>query len=469
MKHSIWIEVAFVAAGLGFYYSNDYGWLAWIAPIPVFLISTRLPIKYLFIGAVLSYWAGSMSWWKAESFIFNIPLFLGFHLLYAIVFALLIIWIAKKSSLWIFPLGWTAFEFLVASLSPQGGTWASLAYTQANYLSVMQNVSVFGIYGVIFLVCGFPVTIIYLIRQKSWERLTVVKATLLILCFLLASNWGFIRMKATPEEATIQVALTAADFTLPYEESADSAKNIIFVKDYVSRVKQLKDQGAQVIVLPEKLVQVTQADVQEIESIFSKSALDNQVYLNVGVKLLKADGVHNTAWVYSPSGQKIIEYDKIHLVPILETDFVRGSEMAWFNAFDYKIGTVICKDMDFPSTIRQYGRKQVGLLLVPAWDWKGAERIHSRMAVVRGIENGFAVARSAKEGLVTVSDRYGRILKESSTFVADEATVVTSVAIAPKKTIYSKLGDWLGWLSLIGTLIMLVIAFQKSKSYRIKR
>jgi apolipoprotein N-acyltransferase len=37
------------------------------------------------------------------------------------------------------------------------------------------------------------------------------------------------------------------------------------------------------------------------------------------------------------------------------------------------------------------------------------------MAVLRAVENGFALARSARNGLLTLSDNRGRILAETAT------------------------------------------------------
>ena len=41
--------------------------------------------------------------------------------------------------------------------------------------------------------------------------------------------------------------------------------------------------------------------------------------------------------------------------------------------------------------------------------------IHARMAVMRGVENGFAVVRSAFLGVEAVSDAQGRLLASAST------------------------------------------------------
>jgi apolipoprotein N-acyltransferase len=97
-----------------------------------------------------------------------------------------------------------------------------------------------------------------------------------------------------------------------------------------------------------------------------------------------------------------------------------------------KTGVAICKDLDYPWFIRTYGARNVTLMLVPAWDWKEPNAvIHERMALVRGVENGFAMARSAKTGFVTAHDAFGRTLMSNSTFAEDPAMVVADVPLGP--------------------------------------
>jgi apolipoprotein N-acyltransferase len=67
------------------------------------------------------------------------------------------------------------------------------------------------------------------------------------------------------------------------------------------------------------------------------------------------------------------------------------------------------------------------------------------MAVMRGIEGGFAVARSARDGLLTLSDDRGRILAETSAVGRDD--VVSLVAELPVRggaTPYRLWGDGFG-------------------------
>jgi apolipoprotein N-acyltransferase len=100
--------------------------------------------------------------------------------------------------------------------------------------------------------------------------------------------------------------------------------------------------------------------------------------------------------------------------------------------------------MDFPNLSREYAN-EVGIMLVPAWDFKEDGRIHAQMAVMRGIENGFSIARAAREGEITASDSYGRILARGLTSNAMHTEVV-SIPMGGTSSLYGRFGDWFPWL-----------------------
>ncbi len=80
-----------------------------------------------------------------------------------------------------------------------------------------------------------------------------------------------------------------------------------------------------------------------------------------------------------------------------------------------KWGVEICKDMDFPLLARQYSNDGARLMLVPAWDFVADGWLHGRMAILRGVESGFSIARSVKQGILTLSDSRGRVLAQHVT------------------------------------------------------
>jgi apolipoprotein N-acyltransferase len=142
---------------------------------------------------------------------------------------------------------------------------------------------------------------------------------------------------------------------------------------------------------------------------------------------------------------------KRRLIPGLELGYSRGPGPLVMDTQ----GVAICKDMDFPDMVRGYGERGVDLLLVPAWDFVRDGRLHSRMAVVRGVENGFAIARSAAAGRLTASDRYGRVIAEAITSPAMPVTVVTDLGTRAGGTWYLRLGDAFAWMCMAALALLL--------------
>jgi apolipoprotein N-acyltransferase len=102
------------------------------------------------------------------------------------------------------------------------------------------------------------------------------------------------------------------------------------------------------------------------------------------------------------------------------------------------------------------------LLLVPAWDFVNDGWLHSRMAVLRGVEGGYAVARGATHGLLTVSDARGRILAERSSSDSPDVLLAAIVPVGPGGTFYSHTGDWFAW-SCIGAVVACIAAGRRNR------
>jgi apolipoprotein N-acyltransferase len=89
------------------------------------------------------------------------------------------------------------------------------------------------------------------------------------------------------------------------------------------------------------------------------------------------------------------------------------------------------------------------MLIVSASDFVADGWLHGRMAVLRGVEGGFSIARSADLGILTATDDRGRVLAEQNTVIGPP--LVTEVATVPVRhdaTIYSRFGDWFAWLCM---------------------
>ncbi|WP_219133197.1 hypothetical protein, partial [Janthinobacterium sp. UMAB-60] len=104
-------------------------------------------------------------------------------------------------------------------------------------------------------------------------------------------------------------------------------------------------------------------------------------------------------------------------------------------------------------------------MLVPAWDFQLDAWMGARMTVVRGVENGYAVLRAAREGMLTVSDAYGRVLAERASSAMPGSTLLAPLPAAlPVATWAGWLGPLFGWLCVALGVILLCVGHRAAPS-----
>ena len=117
----------------------------------------------------------------------------------------------------------------------------------------------------------------------------------------------------------------------------------------------------------------------------------------------------NEAWWFSPEGRLVTNYLKHFMAPP-EREFVAGDEFPVNDIAGVRYGVAICKDMHFASLGRGFGERRARVMLIPAWDFDADAWMAANMTKLRGIENGYVVVRSSRQGLLSVSDGFGRML-----------------------------------------------------------
>jgi apolipoprotein N-acyltransferase len=113
--------------------------------------------------------------------------------------------------------------------------------------------------------------------------------------------------------------------------------------------------------------------------------------------------------------------------------------------------------MDFPQLSHQYGADGIGLLLVPAWDFILDGWLHGRMAIMRGVESGFTIARAAKQGELTVTDDRGRLLADWNQGGNQFVSISADAPVRHDSTLYVRWGDWFAW-TVIAALAFLLLS-----------
>jgi apolipoprotein N-acyltransferase len=455
---------ALLASGAMLYFGtglHPHWWLTWIAPIPVLVAAPRLSRRAAFAVAFLAWAIGGLNLWSYLHHLLSIPIaatifiIAGPSLMFAAA-VLLYRWVVAKSvfrAALIFPSSWVCFEFLNALTSPHS-TAGNLAYSQMEFLPVLQIASITGIWAVsfcIFLFAATAATVISRLGSASQRR----KLALAISAVLLATlGFGFWRLHATTAVGpTVTVGLLASD--LHQNILADTPPDTLrLLRDYAAHAEGLAGQGARVIVIPEKIAVLLDSDLPEADLLLHSTAAKTGALIVVGVIHPTTGAKWNEARLYFPDGT-IRTYEKHHMLPVYEGPLTVGTERTEWHEPSGLWGITICKDMDFPQLSREYGNDGVALLLVPAWDFGVDGWWHGRMAILRGVESGFSIVRAPKEGILSVSDNRGRVLAERSSDSSPFANLVASVPVQHESTVYDRLGNWFGWLN-VAFLVLLV-------------
>jgi apolipoprotein N-acyltransferase len=356
------------------------------------------------------------------------------------------------------PVLMAGFDTLISNLSPHG-SFGVLALTQADLLPVMQIASVLGAPAVDFLIGLFASVVAISVFRRGQILRPWLAYGLPVLVLAAAAGYGETRLHSATAAQSVRVGLAAVDDFIGPGVSAAKADAVW--RAYEDSVTQLAAKGARIVVLPEKIAALAPAEVVERQRELSELARRNGVYLTAGMQLTEARRKRNILWLFTPAGAQAAEYDKMHMVPHLEGDLAPGHEFMVRQIEGWPYGLAICRDMLFAGFGREYSRRGVVALLVPAWDFYRDAWMASSMAELRGVEGGFAVVRAGRESYLNVSDRYGRVLARTrSDFLPGRTLFADLPLYAAEPTLYARTGDVFGWLCVAASVLGIVLRRQ---------
>ena len=378
----------------------------------------------------------------------------------------------------VFPLAWVAAEFLQSRFAP-GATWGSIAYTQYGVLPLMQVAAFVGIWGITFLIAWFASTV-----DLAWTRgfdWSIVRTPVVTYAAVLGAVivGGSVRLAlASTERPSMRVAAVnrpvdlfipgemtriAEDRVSPEERERLGAKLARLQDWFLDQSRREARAGARLVAWPEQNLLIYAEDEPAFLARAQRLASEDSVYLAMGMGTIhrgEPQSFENKLIVIDPSGRTIVSYLKTHAVPGWEASIMQRGDghLPVVTTADGRIAGAICYDADFPEFIRQAGRGDADLLIVPANEWKAIKTIHPRMAAFRAIENGVSLVRPASSGISTAVDPWGRLLAVADYFAPGDRTMVAQVPLGGVRTLYAKTGDLFAWLCVAGLVVSVGIA-----------
>jgi apolipoprotein N-acyltransferase len=422
--------------------------LTWFAPLPALLAAPHLSKRLTALTAFVGWSLGLANLWRYLITDLELPpaalsflvLLAGVFTLTVLLFRALVLRRRFLIAATVAPATWAAADYLIALVSPHGA-FTSLAYTQADVHPIAQILSLTGVWGLSFLLFT-PAAAIAVMAHAP--RRTVLQVAI-ALSLVAIGTIGYGAWRLTGDESTQAVKVAIISASSGQDDTRWSGPNgPTILSTYAKQIEGAAAKGAQVVVLPEKFIDVDATALPDLQRQLQKIATSTEVELVAGLTVFGDHGKdYNRALVLHPNGSTPLSYDKQHLIPGIEP-YEPGDHLALMGSW----GVLICKDMDFPALSRQYGKNKADLLLVPALDFDSDGWLHSRHALLRGIENGIPIARNGSQGLLTLSDPYGRVTQLAAP-TGDTATLVGDLKPGIDSTLYTKWGDWFGWLSCL--------------------
>jgi apolipoprotein N-acyltransferase len=208
-------------------------------------------------------------------------------------------------------------------------------------------------------------------------------------------------------------------------------------------------------------------------------------------RLYKASGTErklfNTAIMLEKDGRVIGNYHKNYLlmfgeyIPYADKipwvydilpeagNLTRGDEIKTLSLRGYSLGPIICYEDILPRYVRELSKLNPHVLVNmtnDAWFGKTAEpMLHLALAMMRTVEHRKWLIRSTNTGVSAFVDPNGRMVQHTS--IHEPEILRQSVAMMPpSRTIYSYIGDILGWLALAWVAFLSFLRVRDSRRNR---
>ena len=364
-------------------------------------------------------------------------------------------------------IGWVGFE-MIRSLIPLVRMHGFIGHTVHTQPWLIQPVSIFSIYGLnlVIILVNYALAqgVLALFDRKfQWDDVPAVSKR-------LAKRWlagaggglavwiaiSLIILAGAPKDPeTIRVAAVQSGVPVPAHWPPDQPQEER-LKSLVEQTRAAAQQGAQLVVWPELGVGFD-PQVEHTDELRALTA-DTGAHIVIGYGRATETESRNAAVPLTPSGEFLPIYGKSHIPPGELMDPDAGK----YPVYDTSLGrwaTIICHDTNFTESGRIMARKGARLLAIPTFEAyiPGFEKIFYIQMLFRSVENRVATIKADTAFSSSIIDPYGRILALRSGAPEGESfALVADVPLGSGNTLYSRVGDWVGWLSLAGFIFFMI-------------
>jgi len=478
--------------------------LAWISLVPFYFVLMTGSLKRAVVGGMITAFVFNivyLFWMKEYKHPASLPGGIvgemGYFLFAVILSWFLYHWVSFRRAGFLrelaLPLGWVAIDYL-KTIGYLAFPWGILGYSQFRNLLMIQSASIFGVWGISFIMYYFNATAAVLVAdllKKRDKRRSVMSGAVVCGLILLSVLFGFVKLgEEHTGGRTKRVALVQPNFD-PW--SPDLEGNIM---KEIDLTQDALEYDPDLIVWSESSVPFLFDFYLQQNNRYARLVHDYFAYIRKPVIFgsIEVSGeyienesggdFYNVAIFYK-EGRKQGVYRKIHLVPfgewfpykrlfpwvarILEEagagDFKPGTAYSVFQNDGLKFSALICYEDIFGNLTRKFVQKGSRLLVNVTNDaWTNSPKFelqHFSISIFRSIENRVSLVRCANGGVTACVDPYGRVIGSLPVFTTDLLVCDVPVSEEGRLTFYSRHGDLLPWLFIAFIVTIVIVALVK--------
>ncbi len=437
-------------------------------------------------GLVL-YWLVIALWhFTPLSLLAYVATILVYGLYHAGLFAI-VGWVGTRtrlSLLVVLPICWTALEWWLGHAGDVAFPWLGLGTSLTGFPMLVQIADVVGARGVTFLLVLANVALA--LALPRWREPRAIRTFVAVGAgVVVALGYGALRARAIPIRPVGTVALVQPNIGFQEKWEAEF-RDSIFERLISMSAEAMRETSPQLVVWPEAAIPGYLANRPAWDRAISLQARAAGIPILAGGLDVEWYGsgpqdydYWNAAFFIDADGQRNdTTYHKRYLVPITERvpfvnprwfdldffgGFAIGRQAPLFESDMGRFGIIICYESAFEDRTRQYrmrGADWIVNITNDAWFGRtSAPRQHFAHLVMRAIENRVGIARAGNNGISGFVDPLGRAYGLTR---LDERLITADVLVtSDTRTLYTRLGDWVGLFSIVGTVLLVGTAWRR--------
>jgi apolipoprotein N-acyltransferase len=353
---------------------------------------------------------------------------------------------------------------MMRSFIPIIATHAFVGHTLHTQPWLIQPASIFGIYGLdaLIMLIAYALglaAIVLFDRKWHWDEVAAVDRRLntrwLVGTGIVTAVWiglSLILLSSAPKNpATVRAGGVQHGYVRPGH--MDPNTQVARLEKLSAGTREAAAQGAKLVVWPELAIGFD-PQVEHTEELRALAA-ETGTYILIGYGLETDAGWRNEAVMLLPSGEFLDVYGKNY--PAGEPHIVTSGRYVVYDTPLGRLAPIICNDINYTAAARIPARQGAQLIMVPTRMFAGVWKEMVVQAVFRAVENRVSTVMVDGAYRITMVDPYGRIVADQTTPGGAAQTVVADVPLGNPPTLYTRMGDWVGWLTLLGWIGSIVL------------